>query len=173
MSTEELLEFRRQKDEFFRTGHHTPLGPGDHSDFTGLDYFAPNPDLVFTVPIEPGDGRVVRVQTSDDAEKVYTNAGKVKVEIDGNDVELTLYDTGHTGFFLPFRDATSGETTYGAGRYLDLDPNEDGTVTIDFNYAYNPSCVYSDGWSCPIPPVENWLKVAIQAGEKNYPPAAD
>jgi uncharacterized protein (DUF1684 family) len=72
------------------------------------------------------------------------------------------------GLFLPFRDATSGTATYGAGRYLDLEPNEDGTLTIDFNLAYNPSCVYSDGWSCPIPPRENWLDIPIEAGEKMY-----
>ncbi|HXV72967.1 MAG TPA: DUF1684 domain-containing protein [Acidimicrobiia bacterium] len=170
MSTQELLDFRRGKDEFFRTNHHSPLGHGDRSGFTGLDYFEPNPDLVFTVPIEEGDGSEVRFPTTDDAEKVYTNAGTVKVEVDGEEVELTLYETGHPGFFLPFRDSTSGKTTYGAGRYLDLEPNDDGTVTIDFNYAYNPSCVYGDGFSCPLPPVNNWLQVPIEAGEKSYPP---
>jgi uncharacterized protein (DUF1684 family) len=81
---------------------------------------------------------------------------------------LTLYSTGHPGYFIPFRDQTSGDTTYGAGRYLDVEPNGDGTVTVDFNYAYNPSCVYSDGYSCPLPPIENWLKVPIEAGEMMF-----
>ncbi len=171
MDAAQLIEYRRQKDEFFRTGHNTPLGPGDHSDFAGLEYFDPNPELVFTVPVEPGDGSEVRVDTSDDRQKVYTNAGIVHFEVDGEPVRLTLYDTGHTGLFLPFRDSTSGKATYGAGRYLDLDLNDDGTVTIDFNLAYNPSCVYGEGWSCPIPPVGNWLQVAIEAGEKDYPPS--
>lgn len=171
MNTQDLLDFRRDKDEYFRTGDHTPLGPGEHSDFVGLDYFEPNPDLVFTVPVEPGDGAVVRVTTSDDSEKVYTRFGKVALEICGVPVELTLYNTGHAGLFLPFKDATSGKTTYAAGRYLDIDLNDDDTVTIDFNYAYNPSCVYSDGWSCPIPPTENWLSVPVEAGERDYRPS--
>jgi len=169
MESADLIEFRRQKDEFFRTGQNTPLGPGDHSDFGGLVYFDPNPDLVFTTSVEPRDGSEVRVKTSDDREKVYTNYGTVSLEIAGQPVELTVYDTVH-GLFLPFRDATSGDATYGAGRYLDLEPNEDGTLTIDFNHAYNPSCVYSEGWSCPIPPVGNWMQVPIEAGEKMYPP---
>ncbi|MGD2101418.1 MAG: DUF1684 domain-containing protein [Acidimicrobiia bacterium] len=51
---------------------------------------------------------------------------------------------------------------------MDIEPNDDGTVTVDFNLAYNPSCAYSEGWSCPVPPVENWLDLAIEAGEKTY-----
>jgi uncharacterized protein (DUF1684 family) len=54
--------------------------------------------------------------------------------------------------FLPFLDATSGSETYGAGRYLDLEPDEDGTYAIDFNLAYHPSCVYSPRFSCPLTP---------------------
>lgn len=169
METADYLAYRKEKDEFFGTSHHSPLGHGDRSGFDGLNYFDPDPDMVFTVPVEPGDGSEIRVETSDEREKVYTHAGVVKFEVGGEPVELTLYDTGHPGYFLPFRDSTSGKTTYGAGRYLDLEPNEDGTVTIDFNMAYNPSCVYDEGFSCPIPPVNNWLQVPIEAGEKNYP----
>ena len=168
MDIAELIEFRRQKDEFFREGHNTPLGSGDHPHFEGLDYFDPQPDLVFTTSVALGDGSEVRVQTSDDREKVYSLYGTVSLEIAGKTVELTVYETPH-GLFLPFRDATSGNATYGAGRYLDLELNDDGTLTIDFNLAYNPSCVYSDGWSCPIPPVGNWMQVPIEAGEKMYP----
>jgi uncharacterized protein len=168
MDATDYLDFRHEKDEFFRTSHQSPLGHGDRSGFEGLDYYEPDPDLVFTLEVEPGSGAEVRVPTSDDREKVYTTFGKVRFEVRGEPVELTLYDTGHPGLFIPFRDATSGKTTYGAGRYLDIEPNEDGTVTVDFNLAYNPSCVYSDGYSCPIPPSANWLEVPIEAGEKSY-----
>lgn len=168
MDIQDYADFRRQKDDFFRNSHHSPLGHGDHGDFHGLDYFEPDLDLAFIVPLEPGDGSEIRIPTSDEREKVYTTAGKVRFEVAGEPVELTLYDTGHPGLFLPFRDATSGDTTYGAGRYLDIEPADDGTVTIDFNLAYNPSCVYADGFSCPLPPVNNWLRVPIEAGEKNY-----
>lgn len=167
MHKHDYLEFRREKDEFFRTGHNTPLGPGDHSNFGGLSYYEPDPDMAFTAALTPGDGSETRVATSDGRGKVYITHGTVRFEVSGTPVELTVYDTPH-GLFIPFRDATSGKTTYGSGRYLDLEPNGDGTLTIDFNLAYNPSCVYSDGWSCPIPPMNNWLEVAIEAGEKDY-----
>lgn len=168
MDVGEYLERRREKDELFKTSHHSPLGEGERAHFQGLDYFEPDVDLVFRVPVEPGDRSPVRVETSDARGKVYTTAGRVSFEVSGEPVELTLYDTGHPGYFLPFRDSTSGESTYGAGRYLDLEANADGTVTIDFNLAYNPSCVYGDGFSCPLPPVGNWLQVPIEAGEKDY-----
>ena len=70
--------------------------------------------------------------------------------------------------FIPFADSTSGEDTYGAGRYLELGEIKNDRVVIDFNYAYNPYCAYSIDFSCPLPPAENYLAVAIEAGEKNY-----
>jgi uncharacterized protein (DUF1684 family) len=168
MEDRDLLEFRAVKDEYFRNSHDSPLEHSDRHDFEGLSYFPPKPELVFTLPIEPGDGAEVQFPTSDDRVKTYHREGRVSFEVGGQPAQLTLYTTGHPGYFIPFRDKTSGDTTYGAGRYLDVEANEDGTVTIDFNYAYNPSCVYSDGYSCPLPPMENWLQVPIEAGEMMY-----
>ena len=68
--------------------------------------------------------------------------------------------------FLPFRDATSGPETYGAGRYLDAEITSDGRVLLDFNRAYFPYCAYGEGWTCPLPPAENWLRAAVRAGER-------
>ncbi|HEY8799105.1 MAG TPA: DUF1684 domain-containing protein, partial [Candidatus Limnocylindrales bacterium] len=68
--------------------------------------------------------------------------------------------------FVPFLDETSGRETYGAGRYLDLEPDEDGTYAIDFNQAYHPSCVYAPQFSCPITPAENRLATRVEAGER-------
>ena len=68
--------------------------------------------------------------------------------------------------FVPFLDATSGHETYGAGRYLDLEPEDDGTYTLDFNLAYHPSCVYDVLFSCPLTPAENRLPERIEAGER-------
>ena len=67
-----------------------------------------------------------------------------------------------------FTDRTTGKETYGAGRYLDLEPPQDGLYTVDFNRAYNPFCAYTGVYNCPIPPPENHLPVAIRAGEKTY-----
>lgn len=172
MDISSLLEFREAKDEFFRTSLDSPLDHVDRHQFDGLSYFEPTPDLVFTVPVEPGDGTEISFETSDDRVKVYRRAGKARFDVGGVSQELTLYSTGHPGYFIPFRDRTSGNSTYGAGRYLDIEENADGTVTIDFNLAYNPSCVYSDAYSCPLPPVENWLQVPIEAGEKMYQPGS-
>lgn len=70
--------------------------------------------------------------------------------------------------FIPFRDQTSGQETYGSGRYIDLAENTSGIYTLDFNRAYNPYCAYNDTYSCPLPPAENTLAVPIRAGEKKY-----
>ena len=168
MDTTTLLQRRKAKNEFFATDHQSPLGHDSRQGFTGLDYYEPNTNLVFTVPVEPADGGEVRVQTSDGAERHYKRLGTVAFDVDGTAASLTLFSTGHPGLFIPFRDATSGKQTYGAGRYLDVEPNGDGTVTIDFNEAYNPYCAYSDGYSCPLPPGENWLSVPIEAGERTF-----
>lgn len=147
---------------------HSPLDHAARHGFEGLEYYEPNEDLVFSLPVAEGDHSRVRVQTSDGQERVYERAGTVTFRVGAQDVTLTLYSTGHPGYFVPFRDATSGKDTYGAGRYLDVEPKADGTVTIDFNYAYNPFCAYNDAFSCPLPPVENWLPVPIEAGELSW-----
>lgn len=168
MDTTALLQHRQDKNRFFAESHQSPLPPAARHGFDGLDYYEPNPDLVFTVPVEPADGADIDVQTSDGATRTYRRLGRVTIAVEGEQATLTLYSTGQPGLFVPFRDATSGSETYGAGRYLDLEPNGDGTVTLDFNHAYNPFCAYDDAYSCPLPPGENWLTVAIRAGEKAY-----
>jgi uncharacterized protein (DUF1684 family) len=72
--------------------------------------------------------------------------------------------------FLPFKDASSGEETYGGGRYMDFttDQIDEGKIWLDFNKAYNPWCAYSDGYQCPIPPAENHLEFPVLAGEKGW-----
>lgn len=166
MDTAALLRHRRQKDEFFRHSPQSPLPHDARHDFGGLAYFEPEPALSYTLPVEPADGSEVVIQATDGSQRTYVRAGKVRFPVEGAEVELTLYSTGHPGYFVPFRDATSGKETYGAGRYLDVEPNDGGTVTLDFNYAYSPFCAYDEAYSCPLPPGENWLRVPIRAGEK-------
>ncbi len=166
-----LKEFRKSKDQFFGGDHDSPLEGEQRRDFKGLAYFPENRDLVIDAPldtaVEPGE---VRMQTSTGEEQVYRRAGKLRFAVGGEQAELTLYTSpSQHDLFLPFRDATSGTETYGAGRYLEVAPARDGRVVVDFNYAYNPYCAYNARWSCPLPPTENWLKVPIRAGEKNFP----
>jgi uncharacterized protein (DUF1684 family) len=90
----------------------------------------------------------------------------VHVTIDNTPTTLTVFkDTTRGHFFLPFRDATAGKETYAVGRYLEPRALPDGRLSIDFNQAYNPYCAYNEGWSCPIPPMENRVPVEIRAGE--------
>ncbi len=169
MSTSELLEFRANKDEFLGGSHQSPIPHEDRHHWEGLNYFEPNEALSLRLELTEGDGSTLSTQTSDGQERTYKRLGQVSFEVQGAPATLTVLQTeGGGDLFLPFRDSTSGNDSYGAGRYLDLELNEDGTVTVDFNYAYNPYCAYSDAYSCPLPPVENWLQVPIQAGEASY-----
>ena len=167
METDELSRHRAAKDEFFKRDHRSPIL--DQASFKGLRYFDPDPAFRFTVAPAAADGETIEVQTSDGRRRSYRRAATVSLDTPGGQADLTLYTTeGSDAFFVPFRDATSGSETYGAGRYLDIEPNDDGTVTIDFNMAYNPFCAYSEAYSCPLPPPENRLDVPITAGEKDF-----
>ncbi len=168
MNADTIDAFRANKDEYLRTNPHSPLPYEYRDSFDGLPYFDWNPALAFAAEIVAADGAEITIATSDGAERTYRRAAHVTVEIGGEQQTLALFDTGHPGLFLPFRDATSGRETYGGGRYLDLQPNAEGTVVIDFNQAYSPFCAYNDGYSCALPPTENWMKVPIAAGEKTW-----
>jgi len=166
----DLEEFRTMKDEFFKRDPHSPLTDEQKSGFNGLIYFEPNPALDLTLKLEPlktQDKIEVQMSTGDIQE--YIRWGKIQFEVGDEPAELTVFlSPGGHGYFLPFADATSGKETYGAGRYLDLEPNADGTIHVDFNIAYNPYCAYDDRWSCPLTPFENRLTVRIEAGEKKF-----
>lgn len=114
----------------------------------------------------------IQMATSSGEPAPHTRCGLLKFEVGGDPVQLTVYrSSGGDDFFLPFMDATTGDETYADGRCLDLPAAGDGRLLVDFNYAYNPCCAYNPHWSCPIPPSENWLEVAIDAGEKVFPDA--
>ncbi len=169
MDFQELLEQRADKNDFFRQSPQSPIPADERAAFEGLSYYDPTPDLVFTVPVDVVDPEPVQIGTTSGEERTYHKVATATIIVEGNDVAIGLYSTGHPGLFLPFRDATSGHETYGAGRYLDVEPNGDGTVTLDFNYSYAPFCAYSDAYSCALPPYDNWLQVPIRAGERNPP----
>lgn len=168
MDANVIASYRANKDQFLSTDAHSPLPFEYRHSFSGLPYFDWNPNLIFTADLVAADGAEIKIETSDGTDRIYRRAASVTLEIAGSPQTLALYDTGHPGLFLPFRDATSGRETYGGGRYLDLDPAENGTVTIDFNLAYSPFCAYDDRYSCALPPTENWMSVLIEAGEKTW-----
>lgn len=163
-----LSAFRAEKDEFFGGHPQSPLTKEQRKVFKGLNYFAENEALQLEVKVDEFPEKVrFEMQTSTGDVQVYEKFGKFKFLVDGQEVELTIYQSAH-GFFLPFVDSLAGKETYPAGRYLEPEPLPGGRFFVDFNHAYNPYCAYNEMWSCPITPAENRLKVAIRAGEKLY-----
>jgi uncharacterized protein (DUF1684 family) len=166
----ELKTFRQRKDEFFGHDPHSPLLPEQKDGFDGLSYFDENPDLRFVLDLEVFDEHErVTMQTSTGSPADYLRWGKIAFRVGDQEAALTVFVAiNGGGYFLPFMDATNGVDTYGAGRYLEIDPQADGSFVVDFNMAYNPYCAYNPMWTCPIPPKENRLSVPIEAGEKAF-----
>ncbi len=165
-----LDEFRKQKDEFFKHDDQSPLTPEQRKEFKGLNYYPENPKLKIVTAIEEyPDKQPVTMITSTGSVQEYLKYGQFSFAVDGQTATLQVYQDADQGyFFLPFVDATAPDETYGAGRYLEIEPAAGGKFLIDFNYAYNPYCAYNENWTCPLPPKENRLKVRIEAGEKNF-----
>jgi hypothetical protein len=158
---------RAEKDYYFRRDPYGPIA--DRHNFAGLNYYPSNLAYRFTLPLRRQEPAPLTFQTSTGDERIYYKIGVVEFEVEGQPARLAIYQSEeHDELFLPFRDATSGQETYGAGRYLEPELLPGGEVLVDFNLAYNPYCAYSDAFSCPLPPLENWLKVPIRAGEKVY-----
>jgi uncharacterized protein len=165
MDTEQLLYQRHQKDHFFKTDKNSPLNPQQRAKFEGLRYYPPNSDLALTLTInEFATKDMIEMQTSSGAVRKMRRFGTFSFVVDGQTVNLTMYEMDYS-FFLPFVDANAKTETYPAGRYLEPEDIGDGQFVVDFNQAYNPYCAYGDRWSCPITPLENRLNVAIRAGE--------
>jgi uncharacterized protein (DUF1684 family) len=164
----ELQDFRASKDDFFAHHPQSPLTREQKRDFKGLLYFPAAPELRLELAVERyPDDQEIQMQTSTGDVQSYRRYGKIHFQVEGKDAELTIYHN-EQGFFLPFVDSLSNKETYPAGRYLEPQPLPNGNFLIDFNLAYNPYCAYNDGWSCPLTPFENRLKVPIRAGEKIF-----
>ena len=164
---------RHAKDELFVRSQHSPLPRDRRRDFVGLAYFQPDPSYRLTglrlEPIEDRETRPFAIATSAHRPRPAYRLGRLRFVLAGLELTLTAYRVGEgtsDSLFVPFQDETSGRETYGAGRYLDIEQGTDGTFVLDFNDAYHPYCAYSDSYSCPLPPVENRLPIAIEAGER-------
>ena len=166
-----------------RTHPQSPLSAQARAAFSGLAYFDYDPAYRMRVRLEPAEvGNPLIIDTGgEDGVITYRRAGWLRFRLGETACRLTVFGlVGYGGgLFLPFRDATSAKETYGGGRYLfDTVKNTDGLVlemtagspdlTIDFNFAYNPSCAYDARWACPLAPRENWLAVPVRAGEKVF-----
>ncbi len=116
--------------------------------------------------------QIMTIGTSSGEEQRYSKIAWIKFDLKGQEFRLLVLKPYGMGamdnFFCAFADDTSGESTYGGGRYLDLKIGKSNKVEVDFNLAYNPYCAYVDDYVCPLPPAENILPIAIEAGEKDF-----
>lgn len=170
----EILNDRADKDLFMKTNEGSPFLM-DSVPFEPLKYFEPDARYRIVANFEPAtEKKVVALTTSDGLQRKYLPYGYASFSLGGENCRLLILEVMDNGpfrgtLFLAFADATSANQTYGAGRYLDIKKTPGAaTITLDFNKAYNPYCAYADSFSCPFPPKENVLKVAINAGEKSF-----
>lgn len=171
-----LSRFRAEVDDLMEFDPHSPLTDEQQTTFDGLNYYDEDETYVVIGDVErfPDDEPLVEMQTSTGDTQIYRRWGRFHFSIDDKEASLVIYSSPQAGdFFLPFKDATNGRETYGAGRYLDshrpgIKRLSDDRLEIDFNYAYNPYCAYNERYSCPLPPPENWLRMPIRAGEKKF-----
>jgi uncharacterized protein (DUF1684 family) len=166
---------RESKDEYFRTDPDSPLSAQDRAQFHGLKYFSIDPAMKFSARlVRYSSPKEVRLATNTGEIRSGLRYGRFEFQVQGNKCRLQVYrledlpGSGSAGLFIPFRDATTGAETYSTGRYIDLKENTAGVYELDFNRSYNPYCAYNSAYSCPVPPSENTLAVAIRAGEKIY-----
>ena len=161
-----FARFRAGRDDLFTHHPDSPVaGPST------LRYWPHRPDLRFVVEVDTTvEPRVLPVERSDGDIVPFTRFGRVNLPI--GDLDVYWLESYGGGVFLPFRDATCGDTSYGGGRYL-LDTvkgadlgGDDGRLVVDFNYAYHPSCFHSDAWACPLAPPGNRLPGLVEAGER-------
>jgi len=170
---QDVAEFRREKDLFFKNDPDSPIPKESRMTFKGLYYYPPERSYRVRTRLERYDKpEPVFIMTSTGLRQSYLKYGTFEFEIKGASLRLIVYKSAEDPFarslFVPFSDETSGSETYGSGRYLDLEEQGGDYYELDFNMAYNPYCAYSEHYTCPIPPRENRLPVKILAGERKY-----
>lgn len=169
----ELEETREETTDYFLNQFNwrgSPIPEG----FEGPKWFSVSEEWRKPARLDreaPGTGGRVQLQTSIGDMRDFDVYGTFIFDLDGEEGRLTAYrmvpePPGFDELFVPFKDATTGNETYGAGRYMDVPREEGDDYVLDFNRAYNPLCAYSPRYNCPYPPPQNRLNVRVEAGEK-------
>lgn len=174
-----LAHWRAEREQLYREHPQSPVPVDARAGFEAR-HFDHDPRLRFDVPLEPAPppepGAFALELPNSGADTLsFSRVGTVTLPLPEGTKRLSVFwMAGYAGgLFIPFRDATNGTETYGAGRYLvDAAKSADlggdpavGTLTLDFNFAFQPSCAFDPRWACPLAPPENRLDVAIRAGE--------
>ncbi len=172
----EIKEHRKHYKKDFLREERSPL---DKKGVRKLRFFPPDESYRVTATFErTPDAEPFEMATYSGITKPYVQYGTATFTLRGQKMEIAVYQSLRLRqlpmyrdyLFIPFKDLTNGGSTYGGGRYMDIRMGDiqNGQVVIDFNKAYNPYCAYSDGYNCPVPPLENHLDMAIEAGEKDF-----
>ena len=169
---EDVLAERAWREALYR-GPDSPLSPGAKAAFEGLAWWPPDPAYRLRgvrLARHPAPRSAALAATGDDA-LTFVEVGTLAFRLRGHACALRAFEpapgeTDEAYLFVPFKDATSGRDTYAGGRYLDLEPRADDAYEVDLNRAYHPYCAFDDAWSCTLPPPENALALAVEAGER-------
>lgn len=174
---EEIKAYQISENKTFSDPETTILEAHDLEDFSGLIFYPINLDFrVEASFVRTPNEEPFLMPTTTDRLPEYVKYGEAYFTLKGKDFKLELYQStsheteeGYEDYlFLPFTDLTSGNGSYGGGRFLDARIPAGDTIILDFNKAYNPYCAYNSKYSCPIPPKQNDLLVRIEAGVKEY-----
>ncbi|WP_439481835.1 DUF1684 domain-containing protein [Cyclobacterium plantarum] len=171
---QETIEAERERQfKFLKYNMESPLTEDQKQELDSLDFYPIDPSYKVRARMVPvANKRILEIPMTDGSIERYIRHSFAEFELAEKPVKLLLLqaedETDLRNFFLAFADETSGEETYGGGRYLNLRQDGQSSITIDFNLAFNPYCAYNPDFACPIPPRENILEIPIKAGEKNY-----
>jgi uncharacterized protein (DUF1684 family) len=172
--------YQQKLNSSFKDATTSPLKKKDLKGFRGLDFFPIDSTFIVKAKlIKTENSPIFKMATTTDREPLYKEFGILNFEIKGKKLELTIYqsqddleDEKYKDYlFLPFTDGTSGNESYGGGRYMDVmlsDITKDNTIILNFNNTYNPYCAYNEKFSCPITPRKNHLDIEIKAGIKDF-----
>jgi uncharacterized protein len=172
--------YQQKLNASYKDASTSPLKSKDLKNFKGLDFFPVDSSLIVQATfIKTENAPTFEMATTTDRKPLYKEYGVLQFTLKGVDCKLTIYqsqddlrDEKYKNYlFLPFTDDTSGNESYGGGRYMDVmttDITKKNTVILNFNNTYNPYCAYNEKYSCPLTPRKNHLNVEIKAGIKNF-----
>lgn len=170
------LDYQKNLNAEYADSIQTPLSKEDVKSFKGLAFFSYNKKFCVSaiLKLTPGEN-TFQMQTTTERKPYYVKYGELHFKIDGKKYKLNVYQSMdllnkpeyRDYLFVPFKDLTTGEETYGAGRYIDLrKPKKGKNIIVDFNCSYHPYCAYNHEYSCPVAPPENFLNIKVEAGVK-------
>ena len=173
-------EYQQKLNASFKDATISPLKKKDLKAFKGLAFYPIDSSFIVTAQLTKIENApTFEMSTTTDRKPLYKEYGILNFTLKGKDVQLTIYqsqddlqDEKYKNYlFLPFTDDTSGNESYGGGRYMDVmitDINADNTIKLNFNNTYNPYCAYNEKYSCPLTPRKNHLDIEIKAGIKVF-----